>query len=137
MIFHRLLMSTGLVFKPFITNPDPENPDYLFELEHIQASTFEESGGRGTHWYSEWQVANDFEFTDIIIDAGRDFTNKESIVVGDLGLEMLGEYYVRVRYATASDVSEWSDPVLAKTGLFASDVNDWADSILDFSFFGF
>ncbi len=137
MIFHRLLMSTGIPFKPYITNPDPENPDYMFEFEQITATTFEESGGRGVHWYSEWQVSTNAEFTDVIIYTSRDFANLEAITVSDLGLEMLNEYYVRVRYATSADVSDWSNPVLVKTGLYASEVNDWADSILDFAEFGF
>jgi len=137
MIFHRLLMSSGTPFKPYIINPDPENPEYLYEFEEIQATTFEDSGGRGTHWYTEWQVARDELFSDIIIYTNRDFTNLESIVVSDLGMEMLQEYYVRVRYASPTEVSDWSNPVFAKTGLFESGVNEWADSILDFSFLGF
>lgn len=137
MIFHRLLMSAGIPFKPSIINPDPENPEYLFEFELIQATTFEESGGSGTHWYTEWQVAHDEAFTDLVLYTGRDFDNLEGIKVSDLNMEMLQEYYVRVRYATPSDVSEWSNPVFAKTGLFESEVIAWADAILDFSMLGF
>lgn len=137
MIFHRLLMSAGIPFKPTIINPDPENPDYMYEFEYVKATTFEESGGRGTHWYTEWQVAFDEEFNDIIHYSGRDFENLEKIKVSELNMEMLQEYYVRVRYATPTDVSEWSNAAFARTGLFESEVNKWADAILDFSFLGF
>lgn len=137
MIFHRLLMSAGVPFKPEIIHPDDEFDGYLFEFEKIQASRFEDSGGFGMHWYSEWQVALDEEFNDIIHYSGRDFENLESIKVADTNMEMLSEYYVRVRYVTPTEVSEWSNPAFARTGLFESEVNNWANSILESLSLGF
>lgn len=138
LIFHRLLMAANSkLFKPEITNPDPENPHYMFEFEYLTVNSFEEAGGSGLHWYTEWQLSVDKAFTNIIHHSGRDFDNLESITVSDLQMDVLSDYYVRVRYASPQEVSEWSDPVYAKTGLFESTLEQWSDSIFEFSLLGF
>ncbi len=58
-----------------------------------------------THLASQWQVATDFSFSNIIFDSGEDDFNKESIIA--TGMEPnITTHYWRVRYK--GDLTSWS-----------------------------
>lgn len=137
MIFHRLLASSNgkVPFRPIILFP--ENGEVLFEFDFIEASAFEDSGGEGFHRGTAWQVSTTEDFTAITHDTGLQNSNLTMIEVGDLNTEMLTDYYVRVRYYSIIDESQWSEPVAFSTNLFEQPLLDWADSIFDALSFGF
>lgn len=138
MIFHRLLMSGGGkgIFLPVIIDPE-ENGLTLFEFDKIIGSDFEESGGTDFHRGTQWQIATDEDFTNIVNDTGMLNSNLTDINVGDLGTSMLETYYVRVKYYAVTDVSEWSEPISFNTNLFEQPLTDWADDIFGALTFGF
>lgn len=137
MIFHRLLLSSNnkIPFRPIITFP--VNQEELFEFDLIEATSFEDSGGSGIHRSTQWQVATDEEFLNIVSNTGTQDEFLTSIPVSEFNIEMLNTYYVRVRYFDAETVSDWSDEVLFNTNLFEMPLNNWADSIFDALTFGF
>lgn len=137
MIFHRLLMAANgkPPFKPFILFPVDE--EVLFEFDFIEATSFEDSGGVGAHRHTQWQLANDEEFADIVYDTGQSINNLTEIEVGDLETEMLTEYFVRVKYFSILEPSRWSEPVKFSTNLYEQPVLDWGDDIFDALMFGF
>lgn len=137
MIFHRLLSSanTELPFKPFITAPS--TGDVFFEYDLITTSSYAESGGDGVHRGTQWQLSEDINFNSIAVDSGLDTVNKTEIEMGDLGGEMLTNYYIRVRYYSLTDVSLWSEPVSFSTDLFETPILSWGDDIFDALMFGF
>lgn len=137
MIFHRLLSSanTELQFKPYITSPN--TGDVFFEYDMITASSYVDSGGSDSHRGTQWQLSGDINFNSIVADSGLDMINKTQIEMGDLGGEMLSDYYIRVRYYSLTDVSLWSEPVGFSTDLFETPISTWADDVFDALMLGF
>jgi len=84
----------------------PENNVTITTSEFtIQSSPF---SGDGTHQTSDWQIASDQDFTNIIFQSLDDASNLTSITVT---LDN-GDYYLRVRYRTSFGIpSSWSNVV--------------------------
>lgn len=137
MIFHRLITSgkTEQPFRPRIIFP--LNEEELFEFDLIEGSSFSDSGGVGTHRASRWQLSTNESFNSIAADTGNSNTFLTQIPVSEFSVDMLTQYYVRVRYFTLIDESQWSEPVLFSTNLFEQPIIDWADDIFDALTFGF
>lgn len=73
----------------------------------LTASAFEWSGQSAAHLNSDWQLATDSGFADIVQSTSADTTNKTSW--SPAGLAANDTYYWRVRYrSTAAAVSAWS-----------------------------
>lgn len=137
MLFHRLLASqNSMPFQPFITTP-AEDGELLFEFDMIVASSFEDSGGTGVHRGTQWQIATDPDFINIVGDTSQQNNYLTEIDVGSLNTSMLSDYYVRVRYFDFEETSRWSTEVLFSTNIFEEPVLDWADDIFDSLMFGF
>lgn len=65
--------------------------------------------GQDTHQSSQWQVASDANFTNIVFDSGITTTNKTSVNIPSGTLSQNSQYFVRVRYTgVALGVSSWS-----------------------------
>jgi len=75
----------------------------------LTASAFQWVGVEDTHLNSDWQLATDVLFTNIIQSSSADTTNLTSWTVS--GLSTSQTYYWRVRYRGANNgVSAWSTP---------------------------
>lgn len=81
----------------------------------LAANAFNPIGGAQTHTNSQWQVARDLGFTDIVFDSGNDPVNLTTITVApDLPEGTL--FYWRVRYqGSASGYSDYSTPTTFTT----------------------
>lgn len=73
----------------------------------LTGDAFEPMYFQDTHVSSDWEVATDIDFTNIVSSSLADTENKESIQVNGLNFEAI--YYARVRYNGAVHVSEWSN----------------------------
>ena len=95
--------------------PDGQSPnDGSIDLDPnnltLVASTFSYNGRLQTHTMSHWQIANDFDFTDIIYESIDDSVNLESISIVDLPHNGSVKYW-RVRYSgNTTGYSLWSSP---------------------------
>lgn len=74
----------------------------------LTASAFVMNNGSAvSHLNSDWQVATDLAFTNIVSQSAADATNKTSWTSGNLNLTTT--YYARVRYRDSNNgVSDWS-----------------------------
>lgn len=138
MLFHRLLMSANgkLPFKPVFVFPDADG-ELLYEFDIIEATSFSDSGGTGAHRYTQWQLSSDSNFDTIVYDSESQNNFLTEIAVGDLGTEMLNDYYVRVKYYSFMESSAWSEPVMFSTSLFEDPVTLWSDDIFNALSYGF
>ncbi|MBL1266254.1 MAG: phage tail protein [Halomonas sp.] len=69
-----------------------------------------------THTATQWQIANDPGFINLIWDSGNDSTNLTSIAVPAGYLQESTQYYVRARFiGTPSHTSEWSQTLTVTT----------------------
>lgn len=99
------------IIKPTITSPTA-NEIVSSITPTLTGSSFASVGGL-IHASTDWQVASDIDFTNIIWESLSDTTNLESVVSGNLGVE---QFYTRVRYRdTLGAQSEYSDPVVFDT----------------------
>lgn len=97
---------------PAITSPVNNSIGNQASLT-ILSSPFSTSGGTDTHASSDWQIAKDINFTNIIETVINDTSNKLKYTASQLVSSTI--YYVRVRYkGTVLPVSAWS-PVIAFT----------------------
>ncbi|MCG8639134.1 MAG: phage tail protein [Desulfobacterales bacterium] len=75
----------------------------------LVSSAFSSSGGGDTHKSSQWQVAGDSAFTNILNDSGIDAVNLTSYNVPDSTVVRGSTYYWRVRHeGTSGGWSDWS-----------------------------
>lgn len=73
----------------------------------VYASAFAVSNGSSSHMYSDWQIATDAGFSNIVNNNSTDYVNKTSYSVS--GLNNSTTYYVRVRYiSNGVGSSAWS-----------------------------
>jgi len=107
---------TALTFpevdKPAITSPSDGATD-IGESPTITSSSFSTTGVSDTHESSDWEIATDSSFSNIVYQSLNDTSNLESIVVpaGVLS-DNQTTYYVRVRHTGVNlNVSEYSDVV--------------------------
>lgn len=80
----------------------------------ITASAFTVTNGSDTHLSTDWQIASDVGFTNIVKQSISNTTNKTSIGSSQLGNLVSGTvYYVRTRYrGTLVGYTGWSNPVM-------------------------
>ena len=110
------------VVQPYIETPtiiDPTNGATNISTNYtIVASSFNVINGTDTHISSDWQLATDSSFTNIIAQSLNDSTNLTSWPVS---LSTGTTYYVRVRYNGATyGSSDWSTPVSFTTAATVS-----------------
>jgi hypothetical protein len=105
---------------PVITSP-VNNATGLSTSPSFTSNAFGLSGGSDTHEGSDWQIATDSGFSNIVSQVTNSAANKLSYNAA--GLNSSTTYYVRVRYkGTAYDYSNWATTV-AFTTQAASTVN--------------
>lgn len=91
----------------------------------LVADIFTVIGGAQTHDASQWQVASDSSFTNILFDSGEDSVNLESIIATGF-LEGLITHYWRVRYkGSVTGFSQYSNSFNFVTSLEFADWSAW------------
>ena len=98
--------NTNHVNTPSIVSPvsgaSNQGPDVTFT-----SSSFSTSGGSDTHEGTDWQLATDASFTNIVASVTNSASNKTSWTV--TGLPPATQYYIRTRYKGVSmGYSNWS-----------------------------
>lgn len=90
------------------TNSSPSNGAYLSSTSPtFSASAFSWIGASDTHASSDWQLATDAAFTNIVASVTASTTSKTSWT--PTGLSLTQTYYWRVRYnGTTNGTSAWS-----------------------------
>lgn len=90
------------------TNTSPSNGAYLSSTSPtLTASAFSWIGASDTHASSDWQLATDSGFTNIVASVTASTTSKTSWT--PTGLSLTQTYYWRVRYnGTTNGTSAWS-----------------------------
>jgi len=95
----------SFVLQPSIVSPT-EGGGVADRTPTLTGSVFDSVGGL-VHGYTDWQVATDNTFTNIVWQSLVDTVNLESITTGDLGV---GIRYARVRYVdNLGAASLWSE----------------------------
>lgn len=107
----------GKVFNPTITAAAPQKPSITSPTDNaatvalsytLTSSPFVALGDNSTHLTSDWQIATDVNFTNIVKSATEDSSNKVSWAV--TGLIANTGYYARVRYKGSNgNSSSWSN----------------------------
>ena len=96
------------IVTPSITKPTNGQGD-IFPAVIFNSSTFTTNVGTDTHKSSDWQVATDAAFTNIVNSVTADINNK---TIWSVALNINTTYYARVRYnGTSYGYSGWSQPV--------------------------
>lgn len=95
--------------KPAMLAP-VNNSNILTSTYALSSSAFSPFGDSSTHQSSDWQVANDSGFTNILTNIVDSAINKTTYTVS--GLVDTNTYYARVRYKGSNgNYSQWSDAV--------------------------
>lgn len=104
----------NVVLTPSIIQPSTvdivEAETYLFE-----STVFQYIGEDQTHQSSDWEIASDGAFTDVLygVTENTDHKTTWTVLSTDIPSEFLPAYYIRVRhYGSLSGPSDWSTPVL-------------------------
>ena len=98
---------------PSIVSPTPGSNNQGPSINFI-SSTFGVSGGTDTHEGTDWQIATDASFTNIVASVTNSSTNKTSWTAG--GLQPNTTYYARLRYkGSVVGYSAWSTIVIYTT----------------------
>lgn len=94
--------------KPTIEYPlNKANNMNLSDL--IESSAFEMTGGTDTHAASDWQIATDINFTNLV---KSEINSVRLILYAYSGLSDLTKYYVRVRHkGQNTGYGPWSEPI--------------------------
>lgn len=98
--------------KPTITSPTNGTTGFwntITSSAFTTSSTFE-----GKHEASDWEIATDANFTNIIESSYNDTVNLTSYLPTQLSANTT--YYVRVRHKSDNHISDWSDPISFTTG---------------------
>ena len=99
---------------PTVTSP-ADNATGLTTTVNATSSAFAMITGSDTHAASDWQIATDSSFTNIISQTVNDTTNKVSWTSGTLLNDTA--YYIRVRHkGTTYGYGGWSAPNVFNTG---------------------
>lgn len=99
--------------KPTITSPTA-NQLMVSITPTIVSTSMKMIASTDPHLSTDWQIATDVGFTQIVKSSLNDTVNKTSI--NFTGLTNLTEYYVRCRHGSTNfGKSEWSDPVHFRT----------------------
>ncbi len=108
-----ITFSTENISTPTITNPT--NGSTINSSSYtIQSSSFSMSSGTDTQVSSNWELATDSGFTNIVQQSLNDYSNLISWTVG--GLLVNTTYYVRVQYnSNGGYTSQWSPIIDFKT----------------------
>ena len=89
---------TPLVLAPEVTNPS-DGQDGVGETPTVESSGFQVSGGfSDTHASTDWQIATDSGFTNIVFESLNDTVNLVLIVVPALTLTVSTTFFVRCRH---------------------------------------
>lgn len=103
-----ITITTDEVVQPSITSPADGALGVALNAT-LSASSFA-VGSSDTHLGSDWEVATDSLFANIVFSSYDDTSNLTSIALSGLGITT--QYYARVRYAGQNfGDSEWSVPV--------------------------
>jgi len=97
--------------KPSIIAPSDGATDFLGTVQSSPYQIKPTANFYGQHEATDWEIATDPDFTNVVFTSYNDKTNLTSIDVSNKGLSPLTTYYIRVRYKSAGFVSNWSDPV--------------------------
>ena len=120
---------------PSITSPTAGQID-IFGNPEITASAFTVTGTTDTHASSDWQIATDSNFTNIVDSSIGDTTNLTSYTVST-ELATSTTHYVRVRYnGTSLGASQYSSTISFTTrsqystfwAALTTDVESWGGS---------
>lgn len=105
--FVEITITTSIVVtRPVITSPANNAVNQAIALT-LTSNAFATTGGSDTHVGSDWQIATDSGFSNIVKRLINASGNKTSWAV--TGLTSSNTYYARVRYKSAnSSYSEWS-----------------------------
>ncbi len=97
---------TAYVDTPAVTSPTTGATDLGPDVV-ITGSAFATTGGSDTHEGTDWQIATDTSFSNVVADATNSTTDKTSYTA--TGLAPSSTYYVRLRYkGTTTGYSNWS-----------------------------
>lgn len=112
----------GKSFVPTIKPPGPMTPSILAPVNNasavatnytLQSSAFSQVGDASTHVSSDWQIATDADFVNVVKSVNNSLTDKTSWSVTGLGNNLA--HFARVRYlASNGNYSSWS-PVITFT----------------------
>ena len=105
------------IIKPIITTPIDNSIDVSTSL-NLTSSPFALLTGTDTHTSSDWQLATDLNFINMVSQVNDSLTDKVQWSVVDLA--NMTTHYVRVRYKSASGIySEWSNITTFRTEALA------------------
>jgi hypothetical protein len=109
--YNRFVMINSSIGKPSITYPTNESTN-IPESAIITSSTYNPINHSEPHVSTDWQIATDSSFTNIVYESLEDTTHLTSIgTIKQLGLQENQTYYVRCIYNSTTISSTWSDSV--------------------------
>lgn len=100
------ITTSNYIAQPTITYPGVGESVYETTVT-LQSDAFMALPATQTHTSSDWQLATDAAFTNIVQSVNADTANKTSWTVS--GLTYGESYFARVRYRSNAVVSAWSD----------------------------
>jgi hypothetical protein len=101
----------AFIRKPSITSPANNATNQSSSSLSFTASSFQIVGKATSHSKSDWQIASDSGFSNIVVSITNDTTNKTTWTVTS-GLSLNTTYYARVRYKDSSTlISDWSSTI--------------------------
>lgn len=101
----------AFIRKPSITSPANNATNQSSSSLSFTASSFQIVGKATSHSKSDWQIASDSGFSNIVVSTTNDITNKTTWTVTS-GLSLDTTYYARVRYKDSSTlISDWSSTI--------------------------
>lgn len=99
------------IFTPRITSPT--NSSIRATVPFLSSAYERDKKFHLTHERSEWQLATDKEFNNIILE--EETTRVTRAWTPDMSSIRKQRVYIRVRYVANTIKSEWSDPVVFTT----------------------
>jgi len=93
--------------QPSITSPTDGETDFTGTITSSPFTTTQTFCGN--HDFSDWEIASDENFTNIVESSYHDTTNLTSYT--PTNLDPSTTYYVRVRYSSDNHISPWSEQV--------------------------
>ena len=108
-----ITVNPGAIVTPSITNPADNTIDLNASVTLTGSAYQILPVGGESHLNTDWELAADTGFTTIVFSTYNDAANKTSWTVSNLFSNMT--YYARVRYRSASVVSDWSPAISFST----------------------